>query len=463
MSEPNEKLDRLVKWLESRGVIISNAITARAIPGRGIGVVAVSKVASQEPIIQFPVDALLNPRTVRQKLTELIKSDISVALKLFQPHLPITTVKKTLAKNLTKRVKTDKTELRISSVHRNALNSLSSHQLLAYYLYQEAKLHDQGEQAEWALFIDVLPRLQDFKSVPLVWHVLQEENSKNLLPLLPNTTLQHAQRMIKQFNNDFQTVRSIFANVDDLNQFLWAWMCVNSRCLYFHMEEAPSSDDCMTLAPLVDFLNHTDINHCTIDVIDTSPVKKFSKAQKFILETGRSYEPGEEIFLSYGPHTNSFLLCEYGFILDQNQNTQLDITNEIINLVCQGNENHPKAKYLAKYGYWGDYTVQHDSISYRTEVALAVAQVSDAMVQDEPAKTMRQLEAAQLKAYMIGVTDGYQYKARSNELLAPILHAIIKNGQDAINQLSRLDLDFNVENIINLYKELIWIAESQLV
>ncbi|KAK9377345.1 uncharacterized protein V1513DRAFT_476922 [Lipomyces chichibuensis] len=460
----SERLARLVSDLQSRGVQISDGVQVQEIPGRGIGVVARRVIPAGERIVQFPVNALLNPRTVKAAiLQEISDGGQDAASSIFK-----STARKNQDVNERKRLKRHMTVKSQVGKYADLLDSLSSHQVLAYYLYREKLRRD----SEWNSFLDVLPTLEMLHVIPLVWDLL-DRGRKRLLEYLPASTYDHAARMSNQFWDDLKAVQDIFIKVEDIELFIWAWLCVNSRCLYYEMAEARTSNDCMTLAPVIDFLNHSDQEHCSVQVYNAAQAMKF-----FGLVTTCSYDVGEEVYLSYGAHTNSFLLCEYGFTLATNKNSELDITAELLMILKRGGRRScdrdnetakmesSKLKFLEAHGYLGDYTLSLDTISYRTEVALAVAQVREEVCReptsDEP--QARTLERSQLKAFIAGMSNGWKFKAKSTEMLKAILEEVVKNS-DIVLSMSNDEVKGDAENrdnIRRLYVERKHIARAHL-
>ncbi|KAK9496246.1 hypothetical protein V1508DRAFT_408099 [Lipomyces doorenjongii] len=460
----SDRLARLASELQARGVLISDGIQVQKISGRGIGVVARRVIPTGERIVQFPVNALLSPRTVKTAiLQEISDGGPDAASFIFK-----STARKNQDVNVRKRLKRHTSVKSQAGKYADLLDSLSSHQVLAYYLYRE-KLR---RNSNWNSFLEVLPTLEMLGVLPLVWDLL-DRGRKRLLDYLPASTYDHAARMSNQFRDDLKAVQDMFINVEDIELFIWAWLCVNSRCLYYEMAEARTSNDCMTLAPVVDFLNHSDQEHCSVQVYDAGQAMKF-----FGLVTTRSYDIGEEIYLSYGAHTNSFLLCEYGFTLPTNKNSELDITAELLIILKRGGRRScdrdsetakmesPKLKFLEAHGYLGDYTLSLDTISYRTEVALAVAQVREEVCReptsDEP--QARTLERSQLKAFISGISNGSKFKVKSTAMLNTILEEVVKNS-DIVLTRSNDDVNCDAENkdnIRRLYVERRHIARAHL-
>ncbi|KAK9241118.1 hypothetical protein V1525DRAFT_393753 [Lipomyces kononenkoae] len=461
----SEQLSKLVSELQSRGVSISDGILVEQIPGRGLGVVARRVIPAGERIVQFPVNALLNPRTVKAAiLREISDGGPDAASSIFN-----STAHTNQNVDVGRQPKLRPSVKGPTRQYATLLDSLSSHQVLAYYLYREKLRPNSG----WTAFWNVLPTLESLSGVPMVWDLL-DRGRKRFLEYLPASTSDHAARMSNQFWDDFQAVKDMFINVEDIELFTWAWLCVNSRCLYYYMSEARTSNDCMTLAPLVDFLNHSDEEHCSLQVSDAGPAMKF-----FSLVTTRAYDIGEEIYLSYGAHTNSFLLCEYGFTLATNKNTELDITAELLEILKHGGRKgsrdrdkrvakieSSKLKFLEAHGYLGDYTLSVDTISYRTEVALAVAQVREEVcgdqTRDEP--KARTIERSQLKSFISGASNGSKFKTKSAAILSDILEEILKKSDLMLamaNDNIKDDVD-NRDNIRRLYVERKNIACSHL-
>jgi len=65
------------------------------------------------------------------------------------------------------------------------------------------------------------------------------------------------------------------------------------------------------------------------------------------IRASRTLHPGDEILFSYHSQTSRFWVCEYGFLLDENQYDDLDLSDEIEGVVqC-------KKELLERLNYWG--------------------------------------------------------------------------------------------------------------
>jgi len=245
------------------------------------------------------------------------------------------------------------------------------------------------------LFLGTYP--DSFHSLPLHWQVCMqndginaESNSEHIskdttkllqtmLHHLPAHIRSQAQKVQHRFEKDVHAIRTIqLSRPDLLNQCLnghsfpsirmqewvWAWACVNSRCVYLPLGLKPHGDN-FTLAPLLDMANHT------MDTKKESKVRWLpSKALQINApKNGKGQSQGEEVFISYGPHSNGFLLSEYGFIIPNIQSNDLSewkgnryaevhVDHIIIKMLeKQGKQGKAKIELLQEQGYWGEYTI----------------------------------------------------------------------------------------------------------
>lgn len=93
----------------------------------------------------------------------------------------------------------------------------------------------------------------------------------------------------------------------------------------------------MTLAPLIDMINHS-----TAESVSVSRVENALE-----IRAKTTIEQGEELVFSYHSTSSRFWICEYGFWLEKNEFDDLDITREI-QVVVAGRKD-----WLEEEGYWG--------------------------------------------------------------------------------------------------------------
>ncbi|KAF2010578.1 SET domain-containing protein [Aaosphaeria arxii CBS 175.79] len=99
-----------------------------------------------------------------------------------------------------------------------------------------------------------------------------------------------------------------------IEDYKWALCTVWSRAMDFKL---PNGDSIRLLAPFADMLNHSsEVERChTYDV---------SSGNLYVL-AGKGYEPGDQVFINYGPVPNNRLLRLYGFVLPGNPNDSYDL------------------------------------------------------------------------------------------------------------------------------------------
>lgn len=75
----------------------------------------------------------------------------------------------------------------------------------------------------------------------------------------------------------------------------------------------------------MDYFNHSD-----------SGCDPEADASGYWVSADRDYKAGEEIYVTYGPHTNDFLLVEYGFILAKNMHDGISLDEMVMRRLDEG-------------------------------------------------------------------------------------------------------------------------------
>lgn len=202
-------------------------------------------------------------------------------------------------------------------------------------------------------YLKTLPRT--YSNMPVCW-------PEKLVPpdLEPSVAAQR-----KTLDADYKTVTrdlqesSPTLPIPSFELFKWAWLTVNTRCLYISL--TPHAAANLTLAPAIDLLNHTDdpLKACTM---------KWDRLRGMSIRTGAAveYAVGEEVCITYGHHPNAFLLREYGFVLAGNAHDCVDISRVLLDA-----ESDAVRRSLHDLGYDGEYTLAATAphVSFRTTVA----------------------------------------------------------------------------------------------
>ncbi|CAD6918158.1 unnamed protein product [Tilletia controversa] len=257
----------------------------------------------------------------------------------------------------------------------------------------------------------------EFESVPLYWSLsrglpgIQGELANALVDSIPFDSLSRLQDVRKRFGGDLAVVYAVLASRQHLlpgwaaapspqelagdgllDAFYWAWMCVNSRCLYLPLG-LKTREDNFTMAPVIDLINHVfdKTIECKVEypseggmqirapksnprASNTAKMHQQNGKVEAVKEWKRGCRAGDELFITYGPHSNEFLLAEYGFILpiiETNDDTEsLNLSNNpfaevvvddlILNKLGTDQplvQAELKRELLRERSYWLDWTI----------------------------------------------------------------------------------------------------------
>ncbi|EDK40262.2 hypothetical protein PGUG_04360 [Meyerozyma guilliermondii ATCC 6260] len=388
----------LVQWLSSPPAPFSAAPNVTHISSKvnvlsnetsGRGVYATQNVSAKETLVRIPHSFLMNTNTIIKHISRFNGKE-SVPDLGYSVSLP-------------SEYTTDQWTELYAKIPISKWLQLTAFQRTALYICLEKK---RKENSFWCAFISSLPKLEELDFAPIVWEVESEltgSKAADFFELLPRSSRNHAKKVSVRFNEDYTAVSEFLtaAKSEPLNkmEFLWAWMCINSRCLYMSFPSSKAEADNFTLAPYVDFLNHDCDEKCAIKI----------DSRGFSVISCVDHAAGQELLFSYGPHSNEFLLCEYAFTMETNKWNNLDVSHHI-----EGIMNDAQKSFLREQGYYGDYTISETGgISFRTQVALATIQ------EREPAQSRR------LNSLIQGYNDGESYKSVSKSLIRRILNEVV--------------------------------------
>ncbi|XP_022648747.1 SET domain-containing protein 4-like isoform X2 [Varroa jacobsoni] len=197
------------------------------------------------------------------------------------------------------------TESKVRASIPNLPNTFSIEEILTAFIIAETRL---GSYSTWQPYISSLPA--EFNSL---FTYKQLDKLPRGLQLAFDRWCTTALRSWRNLSKYFQAVKA-----DDVSEseFLWSWCVVNTRCIYVEGHGG-------VLAPFLDMLNH----HWT------ASVNTQFKEGHFVIISNSRYEPGEEVFISYGNYDNRTLLQNYGFVLDDNPNDCVPIERHHLDLL----------------------------------------------------------------------------------------------------------------------------------
>ncbi|CAG8592136.1 3183_t:CDS:2, partial [Acaulospora morrowiae] len=239
-----------------------------------------------------------------------------------------------------------------------SIPKLTSHQLLALYLVLESR---KGKSSSINPYVQMLPK--DFGSMPICY----EDDWVKLVPDYMRVIIESQK---SKFEKDFANVCDFSEAQDKIclrvtrEEFLWGWLCVNTRCIYLENSVCDIRDN-IAISPMLDFLNHS---------LDAKIKGGFNHStQSYEITTFTPYKKGQQVFINYGPHDNYLTLLDYGFTISGNPFAYVLIDNEFFEYRMPGEDEWIKKfkfELLMENGFYGDYTFHVSQISFRLLTAL---------------------------------------------------------------------------------------------
>lgn len=246
----------------------------------------------------------------------------------------------------------------------------------------------------------------------------------DLLPESAQTYLSKQRRVYKKhydlaqkYLSDHPSLQVTLLSTLDLSEFCWAWLVVNSRCIYQALSPTSTRDDNYACSPLIDMINHvpSSVPHCKLSY----DIKGLS------VLTQSGYNLGEEVFISYGAHSNEALLCEYGFTIPGNTDNSLTLDAPISRILKPWH-----LSMLMEVGFYEDCTLDYRGIpSFRTEVVMRAALLSEADCDEESTGCRR------LTQFINGHSSGQAEQADVDMLLSKILENEMQDARVALTRL----------------------------
>ncbi|KAI8937649.1 hypothetical protein NX059_005354 [Plenodomus lindquistii] len=258
--------------------------------------------------------------------------------------------------------------------------------------YTDQKPHD------YHVWQDVWPTKDDFQStMPLYYY-------SDLQKLLPPAAARHLTNQRDNLEKDWNDLKAIIVHCDK-DLFTYIWLIVNTRTFYWDYPDLSNahprlpkrrakltSADCYAMCPFMDYFNHSDLG-----------CESHHDAKGYSVTADREYKAGDEVYVSYGPHTNDFLLVEYGFILDTNVHDSLPLDDLLLPRL-----DSDQVKALKEDGFYGNYTLSPTAtpvICHRTQAVLRLLV----------------LDSKRYAAFVGGDDDGARDQGRLNKYLIDVL------------------------------------------
>ncbi|KAL6230874.1 hypothetical protein BDW75DRAFT_221520 [Aspergillus navahoensis] len=192
----------------------------------------------------------------------------------------------------------------------------------------------------------------------------QTPNTNSEYPYTHETRYQNLlPRQEKRLRDTYDTIRSVFPETE-WKDVAYNWAIINSRSFYYvspGKNEPSDWNDAIGMVPFADYFNHKDDASC--EIIFSGGHYKFQAA--------RPYEKGEEIYMNYGPHSNDFLLVEYGFYLDDNPSDGVYLDGIILPELTRSEK-----KELAEMECFGNFEITASGADSSTMAAASIKYMS---------------------------------------------------------------------------------------
>lgn len=307
-------------------------------------------------------------------------------------------------------------------------------------LAADLALNRTANEAKYSKWQAVVPTVEDIQqSMPLTWPA-------SLQSLLPAAASQLLAKQSTKFDKDWDTVSAAFpiegkgkgkgggvSKECTRDEYMHAWLLVNTRTFYFvtpKTEKLPKEDH-MALQPVADLFNHTDRDGCHV---------AFDHTDSFTFRTTRAYEKGDEVHISYGSHSNDFLLVEYGFVLGQNHWDEVRLDEVVLPALTRSQKEE-----LEDVGFLSNYVLDHDTLCHRTQVALRQMVVTGkygGLTMDEWRKFVSGLDdgeksQAKVDALAVGLLKKYEATVKIKEKELRKLRFQEEDGDEEMNECRR--------------------------
>jgi len=256
-------------------------------------------------------------------------------------------------------------------------------------------------------WLRVLPSEADFAaSLPFMW-------PEELQKLLPGAAKSILKRQQDKFQRECDAVAAAFPDLmlDRSNKYRYFWLVVNTRS-FFH--ETPEMEDFkwedkLCLLPMADLFNHSSHEGCKVTWWDDDG---------YTITADRTYHAGEELCISYGEHTNDFLLVEYGFTVpgSLNPHDAVGLDGVILPKLDQA-----QREALARQDLLGGFKF-HPGTGPCEKTRAAIARI------------LQQRQQEQMKGPS-GDDDDNDEKTGGNELLESVLRELLTIANERLERL----------------------------
>mmetsp|Transcript_11894 Transcript_11894/g.17743 ORF Transcript_11894/g.17743 Transcript_11894/m.17743 type:complete len:511 (+) Transcript_11894:62-1594(+) len=184
-------------------------------------------------------------------------------------------------------------------------------------------IHEKSKNDSfWKPYIDVLPTIEE---VAPTWSWSEEDLSYMEGSPVIRATESMSLKLKREFSDLQKSLllprKDIFPEENfTFQNFQWAFSILFSRAIRL---TSLKSGQAVALIPYADLINHNPFANSYVDARNEGWLTQNEVVSVY---SDRSYKKMEQIYISYGPKSNSDLLLLYGFALDRNPFNSVEIT-----------------------------------------------------------------------------------------------------------------------------------------
>lgn len=202
--------------------------------------------------------------------------------------------------------------------------------------------------------------------------------------LLPEYLKEAVLHSMGQLEEKYEKIRAIWKSVfnKDLSQemFNWAWFAVNTRAVYLEELHDGSKqygpENNLALAPYLDMLNH--------DSKASISAKFNSTLRSYEISTLQKISSFSQVFINYGPHDNTKLFIEYGFIVPDNIHCIVELEQEFCEKLSlrRMSVKGQKRKFIKQLFQNKNVFCNRQGFSCDAELVLTILSLDEAILQE---------------------------------------------------------------------------------
>lgn len=227
----------------------------------------------------------------------------------------------------------------------------------------------------------------------------------------------------------------------------------------------------MTLCPFIDYFNHTADADCKVEfsgAVPSTPASPTDGASGrpgdgFTVSMAKEVEDvGREVFVSYGCHSNDFLMVEYGFLLDANKWDDVVLDTVVGEVMKDGGR---RREVLEEEGFWGNYTMDRNGVCFRTQAAARMSLVPEMVAGLVDEKTEERL-LGRFRRFLSGEDGGEREQGMVDGVIRGWLDGLRKRGKEALKELGRVEEGYAKDCVGRRWKqilEIVDVVEADLV